>query len=203
MQTAVVRSDSKRKTRARHDWLERIVARWEVASGVAVPTDRLIMLAKELDDRNYQEAIARVAEEWILRGDSIKYGRLTLASFYPTEEQIASLGLNIDRILARARAEGYADGFAAGKLAANDSIAEDLRYIELLSRTKRIRRYAERVEVIRRRDRELDEKEHRLRAEASSLQRTRLIIQRRLAALLYSCCRTDRKQIEHAIESIG
>jgi hypothetical protein len=198
--TAVVPSDSKKKTRARHDWLERIVARWEAASGITIPTERLVQIARELDDRNYPETIARLAEEWILRGDSVKYGRLTLTSFFPTEEQLASLDLHIDRILARERAVGQAEGFATGRIAAQDEISQNVAYIELLSRTSRIRKYAQRMAALRRREHDQDLLQRQLYSDSSANRRERARVARILADLTAYCCPHDRELIEKAIE---
>lgn len=205
-QTAVVPSDSKKKIKARHEWLNDIISRWETASGVMITNDRIALLAKELDDRNYPQTIARLAEEWILRGDSIKYGRLTLAAFYPTVEQLESLNLNIDRDLARERAAGFADGYAAGRISAQDDMAQNIAYIELLSLTKRIRRYAHRMAALRQREREQDEKQRRLvekqrqlANESAALQRESARIGRKLQEAVSGCCPTDRELITKAI----
>lgn len=195
-------SDSKKRIKARHEWLNDIVNRWETASGVSVPNERVVRLAKELDDRNYPETIARLAEEWILRGESIKYGRLHLAAFYPTLEQIESLGGSIDRILARERAEGMAQGFAEGKVAGFEQFSQDLRYLEVLSRTRRIRNYAQRVKVIRAMEIANDNEARRVRKERYAVLQIRNRIMNRLRELHRFCCPIDRDLINNAVRGL-
>jgi len=201
-QTAVVRSDSRKRIKARHEWLNDIISRWETASGVMIPNERVALLAKELDDRNYPETIARVAEEWILRGDSVKYGRLSLTAFYPTGEQLESLGIGIDRTLARERAEGFADGFTTGRMAAMDDIARNIEYIKLLYLTTPIRRYARRMAALRRREIEQDERQRRLVNETTAMSRERARLARILQELTSLCCPLDRELITKSIARV-
>ena len=59
------------------------------------------------------------AEKWILRGNPVRYGSLTLADFFPTPAQLSEVGYDITPIISKAerlaKARGYAEGFKAGE----------------------------------------------------------------------------------------
>jgi hypothetical protein len=95
-----------------------IFARFEAASGKRIDEDgsktRKLALVNELNLRQYGQRQAEVAQEWILRGDPVRYGSLTLADFFPSEEQLAKIRYDINGLLARADAQGYRRGYSAG-----------------------------------------------------------------------------------------
>jgi len=155
-QTAIAPWDSTDRRKRRRQWLRDIVTKWETASGIRFPDERLAELAKILDEEEYTETRARVAEPWILRGDSIDYGRLTRNDFDPPPEKLAKLGLSLDNVLRAEYLRGYENGRNAGAVDAFKHVEADVRYIELLDRTHNIRGYAKRVASLRARERAMD-----------------------------------------------
>ncbi len=109
-----------------------IFARFEAASGKRIDADgsntRKLALINELNLRQYGERQAEVAQEWILRGDPVRYGSLTLADFFPSEEQLTKIRYDINGLLARADAQGYRRGYSAGMV--DGERAERERYAE-------------------------------------------------------------------------
>lgn len=113
-------SETPERTKARGLFLMQIFARFEAASGKRIDEDgsktRKLALVNELNLRQYGQHQAEVAQEWILRGDPVRYGSLTLADFFPTEEQLAKIRYDINGLLARADAQGYRRGYSAGMI---------------------------------------------------------------------------------------
>lgn len=97
-----------------------LFARFEAASGKRIDeegkTTRKDALINELMLRRYSEREAQIAQEWILLGKPVRFGSLTLADFYPSPEDLASVGYGIEAIVAsaerRAESKGYAMGYA-------------------------------------------------------------------------------------------
>lgn len=135
-------------TAARHDFLKQLFARYIAASGKQIddsdnPT-RMAALETELHLRRYGEREARIAQEWILRGNPARYGSLTLADFYPTSEQLASVGVSVADEIAKAErlaeGRGYDNGWhsheryiaAEEKAIAPKKILEEDERIELV-----------------------------------------------------------------------
>lgn len=90
------------------------VNKWEAFTGNTFGDERLAVIARELDAENYPEQMARIAERWILKGGPCKYGILRMSDFYPTPEQLETIGETIVRDLEREYRRGYADGKSAG-----------------------------------------------------------------------------------------
>lgn len=52
-----------------------------------------------------------LAQEWILRGNPVRFGSLTLADFFPTEADLQSIGLHVGVLLKREYERGVRDGY--------------------------------------------------------------------------------------------
>jgi hypothetical protein len=111
-------SETPERTKARGRFIMQIFARFEAASGKRIDADgsktRKLALVNELNLRQYGQHQAEVAQEWILRGDPVRFGSLTLADFFPSEVQLAKIRYDINEMLARADARGYRRGYSVG-----------------------------------------------------------------------------------------
>lgn len=107
-------------------FLMQTMARFEAAAGRPIDTEylptRKDALINELMLRHYGEREAKLAQEWILRGGPARFGSLTLADFYPTAEQLASVGVTVADEIAKAERRGYGIGYDAGWHAAEREI---------------------------------------------------------------------------------
>lgn len=194
-------ADSHRARTAREEWFNSIIERWQINAGKVLSEEQYNGLVEELHRRHYSSAMAKLAEEWILRGDSIKYGRITINTFFPTAEQLDTLGLHLDAVMARERAAGYADGRSAGRIEGIDILDADLRYIRLLHRTTRLRHYAMRTRTLRAREEQVDIHMEQLRRREQNVTLSVRYIQRKLNAILQYLCPADREAITHIINT--
>lgn len=94
--------------------VEILFARYTAASGTDIPTERRIAIIEMLNDKGFSYAEFQAAQVWILQGPPCRYGKITLADFYPTREQLESVGLNIASLLQAEYKRGYRDGHSAG-----------------------------------------------------------------------------------------
>jgi hypothetical protein len=114
-------SESPEKTRNRSQFLFQLFARFEAASGKKIDsegTTRREALVNELHLCRYSEREAEIAEQWILKGDPVRYGSLTLADFFPWKnlkpEQLASIGYDISPVIKSAERAAEQKGYDAG-----------------------------------------------------------------------------------------
>lgn len=115
--------------RARATTIEHLFTRFTAASGTEIPAPRRIALIEMLNDRGYTHAEYQAAEAWILKGGPCRYGKLTLADFYPTREQIDSVDFDISAIERRAYDAGYRVGYDAGVAQATEVWRDEVRKV--------------------------------------------------------------------------
>ena len=118
-------SETPEKYRNRVQFIMQIFARFEAASGKRIDQDestRKKSLINELSLRLYSEAEATAAQEWILRGDPVRYGSLTLADFYPSPQQLLLVSYDLGAELARAERAGVDKGYQMGYSEAQNTI---------------------------------------------------------------------------------
>lgn len=126
-------------SRASHDdrvvhrraWLVATLNKWEAACGVKFDNARFTFMLAELDRREYSRAQAKIAEEWILRGGPVRFGTLTLADFFPTSEQLASVGYDATAEHRREYERGFQSGKAAGITEERQAWEANMAYLEL------------------------------------------------------------------------
>lgn len=88
-------------------------------------------LINELNLRRYSEKEALIAQEWILRGGPARYGKLTLADFYPDSDQLGKIDLDRDHEKEKREAkekgesEGYRKGYDVGYVQGRKEVAGD------------------------------------------------------------------------------
>lgn len=85
------------------------------ASGAQIDERRILLIGFELDRDEYSHSQAQLAERWILRGAPARYGKLTLADFYPTAKELTELGIETGDILRAEYERGYAIGYQTGR----------------------------------------------------------------------------------------
>jgi hypothetical protein len=106
-----------------------IVARFINNSGATVDEIRIRTIINELNLRVVSKDQMRQAETWILTGPPCQYGRLTLADFFPTRQQLESIGYvpetsAADAAQAARDAEQYRCGYEAGRAAEMEMFRE-------------------------------------------------------------------------------
>jgi hypothetical protein len=105
--------------------------KWEAACGVKFDNARFTFMLAELDRREYSRAQAKIAEEWILRGGPVRFGTLTLADFFPTSEQLASIGYDATAEHRREYERGFQSGKAAGITEERQAWEANMAYLKL------------------------------------------------------------------------
>lgn len=196
---AVVSLDSTVASKNRREWLLSIIERWESNAGVDISDKQIKGLARELDKRQYSERCARVAEDWILRGDSIKYGRITIRDFYPTLQQLETIGAQFDGIIRAERAAGHRDGYQEGRLAGIAALDDNLAYLSVITRTRRIRDYSRRITALRAREREADAALQQAREHQRRAQRFLNRMTRSLSTIMTEFCTQDHDTLRQLI----
>jgi hypothetical protein len=149
MQSLQSVSESTEATKARSAFIFQLFARFEAASGKKIDaegTTRREALVNELHPRGYTEREAKVAQEWILRGNPVRYGSLTLADFYPGASELAQVGVNLEQELRKAERrgeqigldKGYSMGYSEAKAAIKPSPDKDKPILIPLSDSERM-----------------------------------------------------------------
>lgn len=75
-------------------YLLKLLNELEIASGKKQDDSRISGLSSMLEESNVNERHLKIARYWILRGDPCKYGELTFADFFPSQEKIEQLKTN-------------------------------------------------------------------------------------------------------------
>lgn len=101
------------------------------ASGAKLDAERIAAIAIELDREGYTSAQARMAETWILKGAPARFGNLTLPDFFPTSEQLASVGYDATAEHRREYERGFQSGKAAGITEERQAWEANVAYLEL------------------------------------------------------------------------
>lgn len=174
------------RTIKRREWLRALVSRWEAASGKPFDNARLTVLAAELDAAGYSRAQANAAETWILRGAPARYGALTLADFFPTPEQLASVEYDAGPGMDAEYRRGYETGYAAGTAHEAARWRENEEYLRVQAEASRGVDFDIRMRRLVERETAIEESERRMRERESALEererRVRRVIERLGAA---------------------
>ncbi len=176
------------KTRARRDWLDQIVTEWEKANDTSLPVERLLYFAEKLDKCNYPETLAKLAEPWILLGPASIYKNLKYVHFFPTEEDLRTIGKSVFAQLKAEREAGYAEGKNDGFAEALDTFAEEVTFRELVSRTSHISRYALRTRALRAREIAMDESVEAMAKERRRMAQHQARTDRKIRTMLSQLC---------------
>jgi hypothetical protein len=115
------------RLQSRATLVELMFARFTAASGTEIPTDRRIALIEMLNAHGFTYSQFQAAEVWILKGAPCRFGKITYADFYPTHEQLESVGYDIAGIERRAREAGYRMGYDAGVAQTTEIWREEVR----------------------------------------------------------------------------
>jgi hypothetical protein len=124
------------KTKLRHEYVSKLFSEFTAASGIIIDVERAKMLLQLLHEREFSGEQYTIARQWILQGNPCRYGTLVLADFFPTEEQIESLGLDIQARIDKAYTRGENAGYKIGYDTASREYEMDTERLRLLSETK-------------------------------------------------------------------
>ena len=115
------------RVQARAVTVELLFARFTAASGTEIPTNRRIALIEMLNAYGFSHSQFQAAEVWILRGAPCRFGKITFADFFPTREQLDSVGFDLAGIERRAHEAGYRMGYDAGVAQTTEEWREEVR----------------------------------------------------------------------------
>lgn len=101
--------------------------RKDPATGRTIPgTARKEALINELNLCGYSEHEARLAEKWILYGDPVRFGSITLADFFPwknlKKEQLEAIGFDVMGEIKKAERAAENKGYEMGYSDARNQI---------------------------------------------------------------------------------
>jgi|GEM_PF-2777331 len=105
--------------------------RYQAAAGVEIPTTRLVIIATLLDQENFSSHQMSVSEQWIMKGRPCKYGKITLADFFPTSDDLAEIQYDISGMMKSAEQKGYKNGYADGQSDARRDFDSNMDYLKL------------------------------------------------------------------------